>query len=95
MPTTKPEFEFAVMIELPIVTTAGGLDVVGLEGFPATGDVDGDGFAGLTTGTLEVVCVGSTVTGDVEGDGPAGSTVAGVVDVEGCAGSTGAELDCV
>ena len=67
IPTTNPDAEFAVMVELPIVTIAGVVAT-------ATGDVDGEGFAGSTT------------TGVVDGDGFAGSTI-GAVDVVPVGGS--------
>lgn len=62
VPTTNPDAEFAVMVELPIVTTAGVVAT-------ATGDVDGEGFAGsTTTGLVDVVPVGGSefTTGAVE-----------------------------
>lgn len=83
---TKLDDESAVMVELPMVTTAGG-EVVGFEGLTTTppalevevpgstaiGEVDGDGFAGSTTDS------------DVDGDGFAGSTTDGEVEGDGSA----------
>jgi hypothetical protein len=95
VPITKLDDESAVMVELPMVTTAGG-EVFGFEGLTTTppalelevpgsntiGEVEGDGFAGSTT------------DGEVDGDGFAGSTTDGEVDGDGSAGSiTDGEVD--
>lgn len=96
-PITKADEESAAIVELPTVITAPG-EVVGFPGSattpPAlevedpgpgsavTGEVDGDGFTGLTA-SGEVEVPGSTASGEV---GVPGSTATGDEDTGSTAG---------
>lgn len=78
-PMTKPDTELAVIVELPNVTTAGGWELVGVEGgLPAAWALEFSvpGSPPATGADEEVPVPGSTATGDVDGDWFPGSAEA-------------------